>query len=94
MSRVSLGSPLELLNDMRRSTTSLNSDRSNQQRVPMPEANPVVASVRERLRPLNPPKNITMEGPYLYSTGVYFGQFLDNRRHGWGEFVFTDGSLY
>ena len=35
-----------------------------------------------------------MEGPYLYSTGVYYGQFENNRRNGWGEYVFTDGSLY
>lgn len=56
-----------------------------------------MASVRERLKPLEPRAKGTLvfEGPYLYSTGVYFGQYdNNNRRHGWGQFVFQDGTLY
>lgn len=96
MSRVSMGSPLDLSNDLRRSSvTSIGSERNLQQRVAMPEPHHIVAAVREKLKPLVPPsKNINLEGPYLYSTGTYYGQYENNRRHGWGEFVFRDGSLY
>lgn len=83
MSRVSMGSPLDLTNDLRRSTVG--SDKNIQQRVAMPDPHPVVAAVREKLQPLHPPSNnLVMEGPYLYSTGVYYGQFENNRRNGWG----------
>jgi hypothetical protein len=56
----------------------------------------VVAKVREKLNPLSPKGrgDLAFEGPYLYSTGVYFGQLESNQRHGWGQYVFNDGTFY
>ena len=44
MSRISMGTPLELSNDLRRS--NVGSEKSIQQRVAMPDPNPTVAAVR------------------------------------------------
>ena len=44
MSRVSMGTPLDLSNDLRRS--NVGSEKNIQQRVAMPDPNPIVCAVR------------------------------------------------
>ncbi len=44
----------------------------------------IVKSVREKLKPLEIPSNVNIskgrEGPYLYSAGVYLGQYDNWKR--------------
>lgn len=92
MSKVSVGNLLDLY----KSQVSNNTLQPILQIVALPSLDAVVANVREKLRPLQPRNNnnINFEGPYLYSTGVYFGQYENKKRHGWGQFVFQNGSIY
>jgi hypothetical protein len=71
-----LGNLITLEGELRKSQVSNLSER-NLQKVAFPALNPVVAVTRDKLKPLEPKNraNIIFDGPFLYSTGVYFGQF-------------------
>ena len=50
----------------------------NFKKVDMPDLNPIVKSIWEKLKPYDYSsisQNKIFEGPYLYSSGVYQGQF-------------------
>jgi hypothetical protein len=48
------------------------------------------------LKPLQPTNkgNVVFDGPYLYGSGVYFGQYENKLRSGWGKFFFSNGAFY
>ena len=52
LSRVSFGNLLQLESDLKRSQVSTNMDKNNLQKVPLPALNPVVASIRDKLKPI------------------------------------------
>jgi hypothetical protein len=85
MSRVSLGNLIDFQNDLKKSQMSNLGSSINLQRVELPQLNPEVARVKENLKVLEPKNkgNLVFEGPYVYSTGVYYGQF-DNKRRRYG----------
>jgi hypothetical protein len=81
MSRVSIGFPYE---DVRGSSVTERAFRKAQ----LPELNMKVKAMKERLKPLEIPENFKdkmnfnkkQDGPNLYSTGVYLGQYENLKR--------------